>query len=70
MKGWITGNSIGTLTAATAGIYAGEENITHAGVNVSKLTGIDAAGVSEAWDEPLSMQAVLGIAGLFLKGSN
>lgn len=70
VKGWITGNSIGALPAATAGIYAGEENLTHAGVNVSTLTGIDAAGVSEAWDEPLSMQAVLGIAGLFLKGSN
>lgn len=70
VKGWITGNSIGTLPAAAAGIYAGEENLTHAGVNVSTLTGIDAAGVSEAWDEPLTMQAVLGIAGLFLKGSN
>lgn len=70
VKGWITGNSIGTLPAAAAGIYAGEENLTHAGVNVSTLTGIDAAGVSEAWDEPLSMQEVLGIAGLFLKSSN
>jgi rubrerythrin len=70
VKGWITGNSIGTLPAATAGIYAGEENLTHAGVNVSTLTGIDAAGVSEAWDEPLTMQATLGIAGLFLKSSN
>jgi rubrerythrin len=70
VKGWITGNSIGALPAATAGIYAGEENLTHAGVNVSTLTGIDAAGVSEAWDEPLSMQEVLGIAGLFLKSSN
>ncbi|MBS4072646.1 MAG: ferritin-like domain-containing protein [Algoriphagus sp.] len=70
VKGWITGNSIGTLPAAAAGIYAGEENLTHAGVNVSTLTGIDAAGVSEAWDEPLTMQATLGIAGLFLKSSN
>ncbi|MBC6368764.1 ferritin-like domain-containing protein [Algoriphagus sp. AK58] len=70
VKGWITGNSIGTLPAAAAGIYAGEENLTHAGVNVSNLTGIDSAGVSEAWDEPLSMQEVLGIAGLFLKSSN
>ncbi|MCU0399595.1 MAG: ferritin-like domain-containing protein [Algoriphagus sp.] len=70
VKGWITGNSIGTLPAATMGIYAGEENLTHAGVNVSTLTGIDAAGVSEAWDEPLTMQATLGIAGLFLKSSN
>ena len=47
-------------------IYAGEENLTHGGVNVANLTGIDSAAVSEAWDEPLDMNQVLGIAGLFL----
>lgn len=65
-KGWISNGSIGTLPAATQPIYAGEENITHAGVNVVNLTGIDAAGVSEAWDEPLNADQVLGIASLFL----
>lgn len=66
VKGWITNGSIGTLPAPTMAIYAGEENLTHGGVNVANLTGIDAAAVSEAWDEPLDMNQVLGIAGLFL----
>ena len=66
IKGWITNGSIGTLPAATTAIYAGEENLTHAGVNVSTATRIDAAAVSEAWDEPLSMEQVLGVASLFL----
>ena len=65
-KGWITDGSIGTLPAPTMAIYAGEENLTHGGVNVANLTGIDSAAVSEAWDEPLDMNQVLGIAGLFL----
>ncbi|WP_026950435.1 ferritin-like domain-containing protein [Algoriphagus mannitolivorans] len=68
-KGWITNASIGSLPAATQAIYAGEENVSHAGVNVVSLTGIDAGAVSEAWDEPLSMNQVLDIAGLFL-GTN
>lgn len=66
VKGWITNGSIGTLPGATTAIYAGEENLTHGGVNVSTLTGIDAAAVSEGWDEPLDMNQVLGIASLFL----
>ncbi len=70
VKGWITNASIGTLPAPTMAIYAGEENLTQGGVNVSTLTGINAAGVSEAWDEPLDMNQVLGIASLFLAPSN
>jgi rubrerythrin len=70
VKGWITNASIGTLPAATMAIYAGEQNLTHAGVDVSNLTGIDAEAVSEGWDEPLSKDDVLGIAGLFLGSSN
>ncbi len=66
VKGWITNASIGTLPAATQAIYAGEDNVTQAGVNVVNLTGIDAGAVSEAWDEPLTDQQVLGIASLFL----
>lgn len=66
VKGWITNASIGTLPAATMAIYAGEENLTQGGVNVSTLTGINAAGISEAWDEPLNKDQVLGIASLFL----
>jgi len=66
VKGWITNASRGTLPAPTQAIYAGEDNVTHAGVNVVNLTNIDAGAVSEAWDEPLSDTQVLGIASLFL----
>ncbi|MDR7130881.1 rubrerythrin [Algoriphagus sp. 4150] len=66
VKGWITNASIGTLPAATQPIYAGEDNVTHGGVNVVNLTGIDAGAVAEGWDEPLSKEQVLGIASLFL----
>lgn len=66
VKGWISNGSIGSLPAATQAIYAGEENVSHAGVNVVNLTGIDATAVSEGWDEPLNKEQVLGIASLFL----
>ncbi|PZX51311.1 ferritin-like domain-containing protein [Algoriphagus chordae] len=66
VKGWITNGSNGTLPAATQAIYAGEENVSHGGVNVVDLTGIDAGAVSEGWDEPLNKDQVLGIASLFL----
>ncbi len=66
VKGWITNDSRGTLPAAAQAIYAGEENLSHGGVNVSSLTGIDAEAVSEGWDEPLNKDQVLGIASLFL----
>jgi len=54
------------FTAATQAIYAGEENVMHGGVDVTQLTGIDSAAVSEGWDEPLNKDQVLGIASLFL----
>lgn len=66
VKGWITNSSNGTLPAVTQGIYDGEDNVTHGGVNVVNLTGLSKEAVSEGWDEPLSKEQVLGIASLFL----
>jgi hypothetical protein len=54
-KPWITGNQ-STLPAAAAPIYAGEE----AGQGVTSVAS------SEAFDEPLTMETVLDIAGLFI----
>jgi len=54
-KGWITGNQ-NTLPAAAAAVYAGEET----------GQGVTNDASSEAFDEPLTMQAVLDIAGLFI----
>ena len=54
-KGWISGNSVDVPQLQP--VYAGEEAVNGA-------TGGDAA--TEAFDEPLSKQAVLDIASLFI----
>lgn len=67
-KGWITNADRGTLPAATQAVYDGEDNTTHAGVNAAPL-GANAGGtaaVTEAFDEPLTMQQVLAIVAPFL----
>ncbi len=63
-KGWVTGNT--TDVAALAAVYAGDEVTTQAGVNTAAFANASAA--SEAFDEPLSAQAVLAIAGMFITG--
>lgn len=67
-KGWITGSSRDDLPAFTQGIYAGEDNVTHAGIDITALGtgngGID--GVTEAFDEPLTKEQVLQIVTPFL----
>lgn len=61
-KGWITGN-IGNPAA----VYAGEENLVQGGVNLKGLAGKSDAAISEAFDEPLTKDQVLAIAGGFIK---
>ncbi len=61
-KGWVTGAA--TDAAALTAIYAGEEVTTQAGVNTSAFVSANAA--SEAFDEPLTMAAVLAIADPFI----
>ena len=67
-KGWITGNSRDDLPAFTQGIYNGEDNTMQAGLDITALgTGNGGtAGVTEAFDEPLTKDAVLAIVGPFL----
>ncbi|MEO6348554.1 MAG: ferritin-like domain-containing protein [Aquaticitalea sp.] len=71
-KGWIT-QSQNTLPGAFAAIYGGatpESNTVQGGVNLSGLFsqygGADA--VTEAFDEPLTMDEVLAIGGIFIVG--
>ena len=61
---WITGNnsSDASVPAAT---YAGEDNVTQAGFDLTTL-GYSAAVVSEAFDEYLTKDQVLKIAGQFI----
>lgn len=77
-KGWITGKDRGTgMPAATQAVYeAGtnptvypaEDNVTQGGANVSTLPGATATAATEAFDEPLDIDAVLMIADLFIVG--
>jgi hypothetical protein len=66
IKGWITGNE---SNGAPASIYAGEENIMHAGAslnNISSLGSLSSGAKTEAFDEPLTKEQVLAIVGPFL----
>lgn len=58
-KGWITGNQ--TDVPALAATYAGEENFTQGGVALANSNA-----VTEAFDEPLTKDQVLAIAGPFI----
>jgi len=71
VKPWITNNNLGGLPAATAAIYAGEENESQAG---ARITGIVADGITismgaatESFDEPLTKDQVLAIVTPFLR---
>ena len=65
-KAWVTApdyDGIGSPNvAATAAVYQGEQNTTHAGLNATTVTDVPDLAVEEAWDEPLSMQEVINIA--------
>jgi hypothetical protein len=62
-KGWIVFND--TNIPGTAPNYAGEQNLTQAGIYIPSL-GFPTDVSSEAFDEPLTKAAVLAIATLFI----
>lgn len=64
VKPWITGKESGINSTAVQASYDGEEITTQAGVNIVNINGlsISAAAASEAFDEPLTKEAVLAIA--------
>ncbi len=64
-KGWIT--QANTDVAALAAVYAGDNVTTELGVDVVAVSGVGSDGVSEAFDEYLTMSQVLAIAGQFIK---
>ncbi len=55
-----------TTTSSIAPVYAGEDNVTQGGVDVTTLTDIDVLDVQDAFDEPLTAEEVTAIAKLFL----
>lgn len=66
-KAWISGDSRGTLPAPTQAVYNGEGNTTQGGVSIAGLAGLSNDALTEAFDEPLTKDQVLAIAGLFIK---
>ncbi|WP_420150518.1 ferritin-like domain-containing protein [Spirosoma sp.] len=67
-KGWITNQDTSNIPGVAA-IYKGDDMLTQAGLNVSAITGISSDTVSEAFDEPLTKEEVLAIAGPFIVAS-
>lgn len=68
-KPWITGNNAGGVPGVTA-VYAGEENTTQAGAQISGINGmaVSANAASEAFDEPLTKEQVTAIVDPFIIG--
>ncbi len=67
-KGWITGDSRGSLPAPTQPTYDGEGNTTQGGTDLAGMAGVPASAVTEAFDEPLTKEQVLAIAKPFIVG--
>ena len=67
-KGWISNASRDDLPAFFQGVYDGEDNTTHAAVNVTGFATNFGGAVSatEAFDEPLTMAQVLAIVTPFV----
>lgn len=65
-KGSIVQNQT-TIPSAFSAIYAGEQNTTQGGVDVRTVTSIDANAVTESFDETLTREQVLAIAGPFIR---
>ena len=67
------------VAAALQAIYAGEDNTTHGGLNITSLTGLTSPGgipsgdvanaLTEAFDEPLTKPQVVAIVTPFVKDS-
>ena len=49
-----------------AAVYAGEDNVTQGGVDLTTITDIDTVDIQESFDEPLTREEVTAIAKLFL----
>ena len=67
-KGWISSQSRDDLPSAFQSIYDGEENTTHAGIDVTALAGVVGGGAlaTEAFDEPLTKDKVSAVIRAFL----
>ncbi len=71
IKPWITGTNDTSIGAAVNASYAGEDNVTQLGVNVTTLPAVSGATTmdtaTQAFDEPLDMATVVAIVTPFFK---
>lgn len=71
IKPWITGTTSGITVAAAAPVYAGEDNTTQGGVNITTLPAVSGTtstnAATESFDEPLDKASVQAILSLFIK---
>lgn len=67
LQGWIP-NAQPDAAAAVAPVYAGEDVTMQLGIDVVALSSVGQEGVTEAFDEPLTMEEVNAIAGQFISG--
>jgi hypothetical protein len=65
-KGWITGSSRGSLSAAAQGVYNGEGLTSQGGVSLTGIGGTPSSAASEAFDEPLTRAQVLAVVSPFI----
>ncbi len=65
LQGWIPQDQPG-VPAAIAPVYAGMDLTEKYGVDLTELSGADNDRITEAFDEPLTMEEVLAIAGPFI----
>ena len=69
-KPWITGANDSGIGAVVDPIYAGEDNKVQGGVDITTLNAVNgkvsANAATQSFDEPLTAEAVLNIASLFI----
>ncbi len=71
IRPWITGANDTGIGSAVNASYAGEDNVTQSGVNVTTLPAVSGATTmdtaTQAFDEPLDMATVVAIVTPFFK---
>jgi rubrerythrin len=67
LQGWIPFDERGEgMPEATQPVYNGEDQTEQLTVQIPSITEINEEGITESFDEPLTKEEVLAIAGLFI----
>lgn len=67
LKGWITEDQRGEgMPPETQATYDGEDVATQLGIDITEVSDVKRHRITQAWDEPLTMEEANAIAGLFI----